>query len=177
MRRRTDLRRRSAGPAPEGVSERLRPLVTQEPGDLGHREVRLSYVLKRKRAPQIINEFGEIRPLLRQPACEGPRTDAERPRHCRHIRSAMEQKPVNFVFNRCAQGACRRSTGLRGFFAIGTKRFQQVSVGGDERQAERFVGEVQRVRRSSKLDPAIVEPVEFLQIGGPRVRKKPPGSD
>src|SRR5208283_1158953 len=112
--------------------------------------------------------------LLRQSAPEGPRTYAERLRHRRHIRSAMGQKAVDFVFNRGAQGACSSMTSLRSFFAVGIKRVQQVSVRGDERQAERFVSEVQRVRWSSKLDPAIVEPVEFLQIGGPRVRKKHP---
>jgi hypothetical protein len=141
---------------------------------LRHREVRLAYVLKRKRAPHIVNEFSEIRPLLRQSARQGSRTDGERPRHCLHTRPAMRQKPVDFAFNRGAQGACSRSTGLRSFFAIRTKRFQQVSVGRHERQAQHIVGEVQRVRFSSKLDPAIVEPVEILQIGDPRVRAKHP---
>jgi len=141
---------------------------------LRQREVRLPHVLMRKRAPQIINEFGKIRPLLRQSARQGPRTYAERPRHRLHARSAMGQKPVDFVFDRCAQGARSRSAGLHSVFAIGTKRFQQVSVGGDERQAEHILGEVQRVRWSSKLDPAIVKPVEFLQFGDPRVREKDP---
>ena len=129
----------------------FRPLVAQEPGDLPHCEVRLAYILKRERTPQLVDEFGEIRPFLRQSARECPRTDAHRPRYGRHVRPAVGQKAVDFVFDRGAQRACSRMADLRRLLAIRTKSFEQVSIGGDERQIERIFIEIQRVGRGSEL--------------------------
>ena len=67
-RRISDVRRRPAGPATEGVSKGLRLLVTEEPGDLRYREVRLLQVLQRQFVPQVVDESGEGGALRRQSA-------------------------------------------------------------------------------------------------------------
>lgn len=167
---RSGLAKGAADPAPEGVRERLRPLVAQEPRDLPHREVRLPYILMRQCAPQLIDEFGEVRPFQRQSPRERPRTDAQRLGHGLHVRPSVGQKAVDFIFDRGPQRGRRGGASLRCFLAIRTKRFQQVSVGGGERQVEHVVEEFESVDWSAKLNSAIVEPVEFLEVGAPRVR-------
>src|SRR6516164_1887193 len=112
---------RASCPTLEGVAERRRFFVAEQPRDLGKRHARIFQVLEREASPQLIDDVGIGRSLLAQTTREG--SDAERhgPRDDLHSRFAVWQQLFQFIFHGGPERPFRRGALFRRRVAEGLK--------------------------------------------------------
>src|SRR5208283_4442279 len=93
---------RAACPTLEGMIERGRTLVPQEPRDLRRREVGVFEILECEAAAQLVDDLGEGRAFGGQPARECSDADGQRFGDRLRLSLAVRQQPLDLVLERSA---------------------------------------------------------------------------
>ena len=120
----TDRGGRTARPACEGMTERGRSLVTEQPGNLLERNAWFFDVLEREASPQVIDNLLVGCALSSQSTCDRSLTDPQGQRHRLPVRLPVRQQLLNFVLDCSLQRpGCRIALPCR-FIAKRLQRLQ-----------------------------------------------------
>jgi hypothetical protein len=148
--------RRVARPSPEGVVERGRALVAEQPRNLSERHPRILHVFERQALPQLIHNLLVSRALLSQSARERSLAEAQCLGDVLSPRLAVREQLLRLGLNQGSERPDRRAALFCSLIADGLERVEQVLIFSDQREGQRLLRECELNRsnnRSLELRP------------------------
>ena len=141
----SSYRGRATRPSSEGVIERSRSLVAEQPRNLRKRQASFLYALTREALPQLIHNLLVSRTLVGQFARERSLAKAQRPGDGISSCLAVREQLMHLALDCGSYRSQRRAAVFCSLLANGLKRLKQMSIFGDKREGQRFMRECELI--------------------------------